>query len=270
MEKEFMSSLMEDRHTSKSPHSDEDCQGRLAGMVVPRADLNAIDRDSMFAILCTYFSGMCRVQFDTDLDEKDKVIVLRDRDDGQIQGFSTLLRMEVSIDGRNIVAFFSGDTIVARQYWGESILSRLWGQTVFAEADKLAVLRPSTPVYWFLICSGYKTFRFLPVFFREFYPNPKQETPEAMKEVIDTLAKVRYGACYDAVSGVVRFENATPLRLGVADISEPRLRDPMVSFFAEKNPGHVRGDELACITEISRLNLTRAGERMIASSSALK
>ena len=264
-----MSSLMEDQHTSKSPHSDGDCHRRLAGVVVPRVDLSAFDRDSMFTILCAYFSGVCRVQFDADLDEKDKVIVLRDRDDGQIQGFSTLLRMEVSIDGRNVVAFFSGDTIVAREYWGESILSRLWGQTVFAEADKIAVLRPSTQVYWFLICSGYKTFRFLPVFFREFYPNPKQETPEAMKHVIDTLARARYGARYDAVSGVVRFENATPLRQGVADITEARLRDPMVSFFAEKNPGHVRGDELACITEISRSNLTRAGERMVASLSTL-
>jgi hypothetical protein len=43
----------------------------------------------------------------------------------------------------------------------------------------------------------------------------------------------------------------------------------MVSFFAEKNPGHVKGDELACITEISRSNLTRAGERMVASLSTL-
>jgi len=265
-----MSSLMEDQHTSKSPHSDGDYHRRLTGLVVPRADLSSFDRDCMFTILCTYFSGVRRVQFDSDLDEKDKVIVLRDRDDGQIQGFSTLVRMEVPIDGRNVVAFFSGDTIVARQYWGESILSRLWGQIVFAEADKLAVLRPATHVYWFLICSGYKTFRFLPVFFREFYPNPKQETPEAMKHVIDTMAKARYGARYDTVSGVVRLENASPLRQGIADITEARLRDPMVSFFAKKNPGHVRGDELACLAEISRSNLTRAGERMVASVSTLE
>ena len=91
-----------------------------------------------------------------------------------------------------------------------------------------------------------------------------------MKHVIDTLAKVRYGDRYDAASGVVRFENATPLRQGVADITNARLRDPMVSFFAKKNPDHVRGDELACITEISRLNLTRAGERMVALSSTLE
>ena len=261
---------MEDQHMSKSPRSDGDCQGRLAGLVVARADLSSFDRDSMFAILCTYFSGVCRVQFDADLAEKDRVIVLRDRNDGQIQGFSTMVRMEVSIDGRNVVAFFSGDTIVARQYWGESVLSRLWGQTVFAEFDRIAVLRPSTQVYWFLICSGYKTYRFLPVFFRQFYPNPKQETPEAMKHVIDSLARARYGSRYDVVSGVVRLENATPLRPGVADMTEPRLRDPIVSFFAEKNPGHARGDELACLTEISRSNLTRAGERMVASLGTLK
>jgi hypothetical protein len=29
------------------------------------------------------------------------------------------------------------------------------------------------------------------------------------------------------------------------------------------NPGHANGDELACLTEISRSNLTPAGERMV-------
>ena len=29
------------------------------------------------------------------------------------------------------------------------------------------------------------------------------------------------------------------------------------------NPGHLDGDELACIAELSRANLTRAGVRMV-------
>src|SRR5213075_2720173 len=97
------------------------------------------------------------------------------------------MRMNESIDGKAIVAFFSGDTIVDREYWGESVLSRLWSQTVFAEAERLIAERPAMTVYWFLICSGYKTWRFLPVFFREFYPNAGRPTPPHVRRILDTL-----------------------------------------------------------------------------------
>ena len=40
------------------------------------------------------------------------------------------------------------------------------------------------------------------------------------------------------------------------------MRDRHVAFFAEKNPGHERGDELICLTELSYENLTAAGRRM--------
>jgi hypothetical protein len=73
----------------------------------------------------------------------------------------------------------------------------------------------------------------------------------------------KFGDEYHKESGVVRLRTATPLREGVADVTEQRLRDPRVAFFAQRNPGYLEGDELACLTEISRANLTRAGERML-------
>src|SRR5690349_23459155 len=45
--------------------------------------------------------------------------------------------------------------------------------------------------------------------------------------------------------------------------SPQRLKDPHVSFFINANPGHVGGDELACLAELSRANLTPAGRRMV-------
>jgi hypothetical protein len=219
----------------------------------------------MYELMSTYFNGVRRSCFDADLAEKEAAVVLRDRSTNEIQGFSTFMRLAVEVDGRKIVAFFSGDTIVAAQYWGERTLSRLWSQTVFGEADRIVAALPGTQVYWFLICSGYKTFRFLPVFFRRYFPNPDAATPKHAQAILDTLGHAKFGALYDATSGIVRLQHATPLREGIADLTEQRLRDPLVAFFADRNPGHSQGDELACITEISRSNLTRAGERMIAS-----
>jgi hypothetical protein len=236
---------------------------RSSGSVVPRASLTVAERDRMYELLSTYFAGTRRAQFEADLAEKEAVVLLRDRETNEIQGFSTFMRLEIAVDGCDTVAFFSGDTIVATQYWGDSILSRLWSQTVFAEADRIRAMRPPTRVFWFLICSGYKTFRFLPVFFRQFYPNPEARTPDDIQQVLDTLGRAKFGDRYDAASGIVRLEQAMALRQGIAEVTEQRLRDPLVEFFTCRNPGHADGDELACITEISRSNLTRAGERMV-------
>jgi hypothetical protein len=233
--------------------------------VVPRARVIRADRDDMYGLLQTYFCGTSRERFEADLHEKESVLLLRDADSGRVQGFSTLMRMTASIDEKPVVAFFSGDTIVDRKYWGETVLSKLWSQTVFAEAERLIAERPAATVYWFLICSGYKTWRFLPVFFREFYPNADRATPPHVQRLLDTLGARKFGAQYLPESGIVRLRAATPLRRGIANVTAERLRDPHVAFFERMNPGHARGDELACLTEISRANLTRAGERMVSS-----
>ena len=249
--------------TLTQPPSDPRSEPRLAGSVVPRESLRAGERDEMYTLLAEYFMGTNRAQFESDLSEKEAVILLRDADSGQIQGFSTFMRIAAGIDDAKIVAFFSGDTIVARQYWGDTLLSRLWSQTIFAQADLILAESPTTRVYWFLICSGYRTWRFLPVFFREYYPNPNGLTPPRMQRILDTLGQQKFGDQFLPGSSIVRLRPATPLRAGVAEVTERRLRDSQVAFFTRMNPGHADGDELACLTEISRSNLTRAGERMV-------
>jgi hypothetical protein len=249
------------RHTSISPPCR--AERRLTGAVERSAALTLGERRQMYSLLRRYFEGTTRARFEADLREKESVIVLRDAASAQIQGFSTLMRMTANVDGQDIAAFFSGDTIVDREYWGETVLSRIWGQTVFAEADQIVAERPQTSVYWFLICSGYKTWRFLPVFFREYYPHPNGPTPGRHQRILDTFGTSKFGNQYSPGSGIVRFRQASPLRRGVAEITEERLRDPHVAFFARMNPGHADGDELACLAELSRANLTRAAQRVM-------
>jgi hypothetical protein len=257
-----MNNLMDALPTLKSPPCESLSGKGLTGSVVPRTSLTAVDCDRMYDLLSTYFAGTTRDRFKADLHEKESIVLLRDVR-GRIEGFSTYMRIELPIDGQDIVAFFSGDTIVAREYWGETILSRLWSQTVFAEADRIVAVRPAAQVYWFLICSGYKTFRFLPVFFREFYPHPAVTTPPGISSILNSLGQRKFGPDYDPASGIVRLPHATPLRHGVADLTPHRLRDPLVAFFIAMNPHHAEGDELACLTRICRTNLTRAGQRMV-------
>jgi hypothetical protein len=222
-------------------------------------ELGAAERERMYALLAGAYVNVDRSVFERDLAENAWAILLLDSDAGHIQGFSTLMRLEEVVDGRPVVAVFSGDTIIAREYWGEATLPRLWSRHVFG----LAASVRDAPVYWFLISSGYKTYRFLPVFFREFYPRYDRPTPTSIRRLLNTLALRKFPTEYDPARGIVRLDAAAPLRPGLAEITKRRLADPHVAFFARTNPGHARGDELACLTELTPANLTPAGRRML-------
>jgi hypothetical protein len=225
--------------------------------------LTLSDRDGMYGLLAAYFQNTSRAQFERDLFEKQTVILLRDQADGSVAGFSTLMEIPVTVQGRRVVGFFSGDTIIGREHWGSTLLGRLWLKTVFGEADRMAVESPETQLYWFLISSGYKTWRYLPIFFINYSPHPTATASAFDGAVLRRLASQKFGSEYDVEHGVVRFRQASPLRVGVADVTEQRLRDPLVEFFVRANPGHVHGDELACLARLSRANLTRAGHRLL-------
>ena len=231
----------------------------LVGKFLATSDLTREQRDRMFGLMSLYFLNMTLEAFERDLAEKNWVVLLIDTPSGNIQGFSTLTRLSADIDGEEIVAFYSGDTIVDEGSRGQMELPRLWGHNAFELAEALV----DTRAYWFFVSCGYKTYRFLPVFFHEFYPSCRQATPPAIKKHIDVLAKIKFGSSYNPERGVVRFEEATPLRPDLARITSRRLKDPHISFFNRANPGHHRGDGLACLTELKRSNITTAGKRML-------
>jgi len=133
----------------------------LDGKVHGISELTPGDRDRMFQLLHAYFHGVTRSSFEIDLAEKEWCVLLRDADTGTIQGFSTLTCVDTTSHGDSILGFFSGDTIVQRDFWGEMVLMRQWARHVLQQARD----HDDAFVYWFLISSGYRTYRFLPLFF---------------------------------------------------------------------------------------------------------
>ena len=240
--------------------SDSGQAGHLTGCVRRVEALTPAEQARMYTLLAHYFVNVTRRQFQHDLSEKEWAILLTDAATGQIQGFSTLMRLQATVDEQLVVAFFSGDTIIRRDYWGDTALPRLWARHVFDLAEPIHEAK----VYWFLICSGYKTYRFLSVFFHRFYPTCQRPTPPVIKKTLDTLARLKFPTEYDPERGIVHLAQRTPLRSGVAEITPRRLKDPHIAFFAAANPGHIDGDELACLTEMTSTNLTPAGRRMLA------
>jgi hypothetical protein len=198
--------------------------------IARRSGVSGDDRASMLALLQGYFDRVLPERFDEDLDEKDWVILLRDRATGTLAGFTTLMRFTCASEP-GIVALFSGDTIVRREAWNELLLARAWSRLAFG----LASIEAGMAVYWFLICSGFRTYRFLPVFFRDFYPRFDAATPARQREIYDRLATAKFGGQYNVETGVVVPDWPMPLQAGSCDA--PSRPDPHVSFFLAANPG---------------------------------
>jgi hypothetical protein len=115
---------------------------------------------------------------------------------------------------------------------------------------------PDRELYWLLISKGYKTYRFLPVFFREFYPSYMKEAPASEKALLCSLGRRKFGERFDSESWIIRAsERAQYLRPGVANITEMRRSDKHIAFFEKSNPGHAKGDELVCIARCHEDNL---------------
>jgi hypothetical protein len=207
-----------------------------------------------------HYANVHRHVFEADLAQKRWVILLRDPATDRLRGFSTQTLLDTRVVGRPVKALFSGDTIIHRDCWGDRALSRVWGRLALTLIDAHA----GEELYWFLISQGYKTYRFLPVFFHEFYPRHDTPTPGPVQAIIDALARTRDPQAYDPASSIIRATRLQYwLRPGLADVTPQRLREPHVSFFHARNPGHTRGDELCCLAPLTRANFTPAAYRVI-------
>jgi len=139
--------------------------------LLPRDTLTHAQRDEMHTLLSRHFEGVTREQFERDLAEKNWVVEIRR--DGRLLGFSTLLVSDAHLDGSGLTAIYSGDTIVAPEAWGSPALARTWIAAVTICGQLFRRARATGC----LLTSGFRTYRFLPVFWREFFPRYTTSTP---------------------------------------------------------------------------------------------
>ncbi len=233
---------------------------KLSGRITEVSELSGRSRDEMFSLIDRHFAGARREAFEADLDEKQWVLQLLDEATGSIRGFSTQVLWDLDVDGCQVSVLYSGDTIVDRDHWGSNVLAQLWGRFVATLIEQ----HTDSELVWFLISKGYRTYRFLPVYFREYYPRHDGPITGWAKAIIDAAARVKFAETYDETTGIIRAgPNGCRVRNGVADVTPARLTDPHVSFFAERNPDHASGDELCCLAPLTFENFTKAGQRMM-------
>lgn len=192
------------------------------------------------------YEGAPDETFRRDLARKDRAIILREG--GVLRGFSTMKLLSVA--GMRVL--FSGDTVVAPDCRRRAGLAGGFGHVMRRLAEDGGDL-----AYWFLICKGARTYRFLPTFFRMFVPGAVADA--GLSARLAVIAAALYPAEYDPACGILRFgEGKDRLRADALRTDEESVR------FRELNPHWTRGDELCCLAPLALENLKPAGLRVIA------
>ncbi|MDB4446002.1 hypothetical protein N9181_01840 [bacterium] len=230
-----------------------------------------MDRECMLNLIKWYDASVKAVQFFQDLMDKDFVICLRDSLKansvetcpailGKILVFSTQKIFVHEFNGKPCRILFSGDTVVSRKHWNSPLLARAWGRLVMR-----LIFESSEPLHWLLLTKGYRTYRFLPLFFHRFVSSAERAGNSGLDRMRHELVRSLFGQAYNPTTGTVRggaIDNYF-LRSGVADIDEIRLRDQHVRRFVYLNPGYTEGDELCCLAPLTVENFTPAARRVI-------
>ena len=129
--------------------------------------LDVAQRSAMHALFVRCYDCVPPDAFERDLNSKDAVVLVRDGN-GVLRGFSTQAWFDWQHEGEPVRILFSGDTIVEPGYWGSPELARGWCDV----AARLLKTKPARRLFWLLISKGYRTYLYLPVFFRDFVPSP--------------------------------------------------------------------------------------------------
>lgn len=231
---------------------------KLHHAILPPSALASEQRNRMFALFSKHYAGVSQVGFDSDLTAKTWVILLLDQQE-TVRGFSTQDTYEIKHDDQTRRILFSGDTIVEPACWGSQELVRGW----CAVAARMLSEAGDTPCYWFLISKGYRTYLYLPLFFKSYHPH-HAGTGTEFKSLLDAVANVRFGSCYNPRSELIRFEPTQGcLAEGLNEIPQNREHDPAVSYFLLRNPDFAQGVELACLAPILIDNTHGIGRRLL-------
>ncbi len=229
---------------------------RLTARVTRVSSLDAALRGSAFELFTQSYAGAERQRFESDLSEKQLVILLTDSATGVLKGFSTI---HVRV-GPEATVVFSGDTVVDREYWGQKQLQAAFAKVLLA----LKARAPSRPLYWFLISKGWRTYLLLANGFPKAVPRCDRADDPVLRAALDTLATERFGTQYDPRTSVIRYETEHErVREGLAPVPAELRQHPHVRFFLHNNPAHDQGDELACLAEVRFVDLARIGLRLL-------
>ncbi|TGL55100.1 hypothetical protein EHQ59_05695 [Leptospira kemamanensis] len=202
----------------------------------------------MYSLMEENYLGMEFPSFCSDLMEKTKVFLFHKEE--TIQGFTTLKLKTQEIENQTIQIAYSGDTVLSKKFRGTLSIPIYWGRYM------LEVSKEEIPLYWLLTSKGFRTYRYLSVFFKVFYPNPLIEN-ESLKRYRDLIASLQFGEEFNKQTGILkRKKQVQTIRdLDSEEIAITHTKDPYIQYFVSQNKNYHLGEELVCLAPFSKSNI---------------
>lgn len=218
--------------------------------------------DGMWSLYAKNYLNADRTQFEKDLEEKTSVFYAIDRDHKNLVGFTTAKFYLTFINGKKVGIFYSGDTMLKKEYWGRKNLH--WA--VAKEALFWKLRHPFTPLYWFLVVMGYRTYLAMARNFKNYWPAYDRPTPKAIESLLHHICQERFGGAYKRELGLIEPQNLVSLKNSVAPITDDILSAcPEVRFLVEKNPQYSQGVEMPCLGHLDMGFVQMFGRKMLRS-----
>jgi hypothetical protein len=199
----------------------------------------------MFALMNEFYVTQQQEQFRADLAAKQWVILLRSADEA-IQGFSTVALNPAGTGTAEANFYYSGDTILHPDYWGTQELVKGF----FHLVRSIHLADPDRVLYWLLLSKGHRTYMYLPLFFKAYYPGLPERENTSLRLLLDGAANKVFGPYWHPERGLVLLPNDGAMTEALSEASF-RKNGEHVTFFLERNPGFQEGHELACLVDLS-------------------
>jgi hypothetical protein len=205
----------------------------------------------MHRLMETCYDHVSLDRFTRDLARKNWVLLLPDSS-GVIQGFSTLALNPCGLEESDYDILYSGDTVIHPEHWGGQSLVR-----GFLDTAGAILSSRRRPLFWYLLSKGHRTYMYLPLFFKRYFPAVEQSRHLAIGSSLAAFCSERlFPGNWQPDRGVIHFpERHGQVNAGLAEDTRSRAGHSQVDFFIRCNPRFDEGDELVCMAELSPENL---------------
>ncbi|HBS04638.1 MAG TPA: hypothetical protein DEA96_06725 [Leptospiraceae bacterium] len=225
-----------------------------------RDSLKNSDIDEMFDLMKHSYENVEYSDFLKDLGKKQYVGLLT-TDDRRIAGFTTFVVREFN-GSEHFDVLFSGDTIIGNSFRGTQELIRGVGRSFGSFLAKSE--SNNKELFWLLTTKGHRTYMYLPLFFRTYYPDQTEEYASYYRERLNAVCSQLFPDSWAPDQGLLIHDAAaSKLNSQEALATHQRNRNPHVEYFLRRNPDFQAGTELACIAQISVDNIISFGKKYV-------
>lgn len=180
----------------------------------------------------------------------DRVALFHHRASGELLGFIGFRFRRFELASGTVPTLYFGQAYIRPENRGKLLVQRL----VIGLFLRMKIRQPLTRCYFWADALTYTPYLGMANNLADYYPHPDKPAPASVTELVNAVGERYYPELFDAATGTVRKPRNVLADESVV-ITEADLGNRFIRFYAQKNPGHGRGDGLILTCPMSLKNL---------------